>query len=161
MLVAEAERDKCLDNFGRKKIVLMTGFQSYPTPLNQLRLNRIQKLRDVFLSDKSKIRVGYADHSLPDSRECVGLCAMACALGATVIEKHITLGEVMKLEDYESAVNPDKFADLINSVQGLLPALEHKSSVDGYSMGSSERAYRTKMRRNVVSRKSLRRTCHL
>ena len=59
------------------------------------------------------------------------------ALGATVIEKHLTLGKVMKLEDYESALNPDEFKDSVEILKASYRALIGLKKTDNFGMSKS------------------------
>ena len=38
---------------------------------------------------------------------------MAIGFGAVILEKHLTLAKSMKMEDHESALNPDELVPLI------------------------------------------------
>ncbi len=48
---------------------------------------------------------------------------MAMGAGATVLEKHLTLGKIMKLEDHESALNPDEFLEFTQTIRACSQAL--------------------------------------
>lgn len=139
----------------RQEVVLMFGFQSYPTPQNQLNLKRIAAVKEILGEMANHVKLGYADHSVPESDDVTALSAMAMALGATIIEKHLTLGECMKLEDYESALNPDKFAIYNKALNSLNYALGKVSLDNDFLMSSSEKLYRKNMRRHVTFSRNL------
>ena len=89
----------------KKKIVLMYGFQSFPSKPKDLRLNIINDLKKI-----RKIEVGYADHSLTDDEfQTYILTAKAIDYGAKYIEKHITLKRSEKKPDYISSFEPKDF----------------------------------------------------
>jgi sialic acid synthase SpsE len=88
----------------------------YPTPLNELHLNRIK-----FLS-KFANNIGYSDHSKPAT---TGLWAskIALAMGASSIERHYTILEEHETKDGPVSINPSMvkelriFADFDNQKQ--------------------------------------------
>jgi len=88
----------------------------YPTPLNELHLNRIK-----FLS-KFTNKIGYSDHSKPAT---TGLWAskIALAMGASNIERHYTILDEHETKDGPVSINPSmvkelrEFADFDNQKQ--------------------------------------------
>lgn len=85
----------------KSKIILMYGFQSFPSNPEDLRLNILKKIT------KTGYKAGYADHS--DTSNLVGSylsTARAIDFGATFIEKHVTLNRSKKKPDYVSSFNP-------------------------------------------------------
>ena len=143
------------DLLKQKRILLMFGYQSYPTPQDKLQLARISVFRDLMAKSSFSVELGYADHSLPESRDAASLSTLAIGLGVTTIEKHLTLGECMKLEDYESALNPDRFREFNELLQRCHSALGQPSKVEDFLMSENERSYRNKMRRHVVTKRPL------
>ena len=77
----------------------------YPTPLNELHLNRIK-----FLS-KFTNKIGYSDHSKPAT---TGLWAskIALAMGASNIERHYTILEEHETKDGPVSINPSMVKEL-------------------------------------------------
>ena len=110
-----SELDLILTEFGQAgiEVVLLLGFQSFPTRLEDSYLAKIQALKDRYLLD-----VGYADHSDANNtseRTIIPLLAMAA--GASFIEKHITEDRSLKGFDHYSALNPDEFKDFVQTVK--------------------------------------------
>ena len=93
---------------GNDQIVLVHGFQNYPTRLEDTQLRRVQALAAQF-----GYPVGYADHVAGDSEWAVMLPLMAVAAGARVVEKHVTLDRSRKGIDYYSSAEPDELARLV------------------------------------------------
>ncbi|MDA9641734.1 N-acetylneuraminate synthase family protein, partial [Alphaproteobacteria bacterium] len=139
----------------QQEVALIFGFQSYPTPQDHLNLKRISVVKEILGDQQNHIRLGYADHSVPESDDVTALSAMAMALGATIVEKHLTLGECMKLEDYESALNPDRFALYTKALNSLSHALGGSSRDNDFLMSDSEKLYRKNMRRHVTFSRNL------
>ena len=95
-------------------VVLMHGFQSYPTLIEHTNL-----LKMKFFGDALGLPYGFADHIDGNHRQNFSLCAMAMGLGACVIEKHITIARSLKMEDYESALDPTDFVEFVAKVREL------------------------------------------
>lgn len=134
-----------------KQVVLMVGYQGYPTPDDESQIARVAYVAQRLSGGHHNVTVGYADHSLPASPWVLPLSTMALGLGARVFEKHLTLGEVMKLEDYEAAINPDKFAIYTQGLRASAAAMGDVVAADDFGMYPAERRYRSMVRRSVVA----------
>ena len=133
-----------------KELVLMVGFQGYPTPDEDNQISRIAYIAKQ-LEVYQNVMLGFADHSLPSSPWVLPFSTAALGLGARVFEKHLTLSEVMKLEDHEAAINPDKFAHYAHGLKASMAALGHVAKSNDFGMPKSELRYRNMMRRCVVA----------
>jgi len=134
-----------------KQVVVMVGFQGYPTPDGDNQISRIGRVAEKLAGKHSALSFGFADHSLPGSPWMLPFSSLALGLGARVFEKHLTLGEVMKLEDYEAAINPDKFAYFSKGLRACAEAMGIVEPVDDFGMYPSELGYRRMVRRSVVA----------
>jgi N,N'-diacetyllegionaminate synthase len=81
------------------KILLMYGFQSYPTDYKDINLNKMLKLCELY-----NLPVGYADHMGFDDNNNEQVSAMGAFMGVNVLEKHYTCDFGKKRIDYHSAV---------------------------------------------------------
>ena len=70
-------------------------------------LNLIKKLKDYF-----KCEVGYSDHSLGENA-----CLAAVALGANVIEKHVTFSKKLKGPDHKASAEVNEFINLVKKIR--------------------------------------------
>jgi len=95
-----------------KGIYIMHGFQRYPTQLEDSNLERIRILMEEF-----KIPVAYADHVSGDLKFARILPSLAVAMGAEIIEKHLTLDRSKKGLDYYSSLNPDEFGEMVKLIR--------------------------------------------
>ena len=89
----------------KKDIIIMAGFQNFPTKIEDTKLSQIKLLKRNF-----KTLIGYADHT--DSNKSFfpyTIPLMAFTIGADIIEKHITLKREKKGTDYQSSLNPNEF----------------------------------------------------
>jgi N-acetylneuraminate synthase/N,N'-diacetyllegionaminate synthase len=94
-------------------IALLHCVSSYPAPAAACNLRAMAALRQHF-----SVPVGFSDHTLGTS---VALAAVA--LGATIVEKHLTLDARMPGPDHQASLEPDDFADLVSGVRDVEAAL--------------------------------------
>ena len=103
---------KTLTNFfkkNKKKIVLLYGFQSFPSKLKDIRFNLIDIL------NKKKFITGYADHSNTDNKiESYIGTALAISKNVKFIEKHVTLNRHKKPPDFSSSFEINDFENYLN-----------------------------------------------
>lgn len=145
------ELQQAIDILGRKEIVILLGFQGYPTPNDSNQISRVSFLKKHFSENYPNVTIGFADHATPDSTLRYALATMAVGAGAKVIEKHLTLGRAMMLEDHESALNPDEFLEFSNTLKECALALGTTTMTEDFGMSESENGYRKMIRRHVVS----------
>lgn len=87
----------------REKLTLLVCTSSYPSEATDAHLNRIFTLKEKF-----KVDVGISDHTLG-----IGVSVAAIALGATVIEKHLTVKRTDGGHDAAFSMEPDEFKFLV------------------------------------------------
>jgi N,N'-diacetyllegionaminate synthase len=150
-----AELNCALEVLSAKRVVVLFGFQGYPTPTEANQISRVQALAGKISQKFPCSMVGFADHAQPDSPFRYALAATAIGAGARVLEKHLTLGQVMKLEDHESALNPDEFSEFVRVMRGCDEAIGATAGGEDFGMSESEKCYRNTIRRHVVSTRSL------
>ena len=100
---------KTLTKYGTKMrdISLLHCHSAYPSNLSNLNLNAIK-----FLRKKFKLRVGFSDHSTS-----INVPSIAVALGAEIIEKHLTLNNKMSGPDHKASVNPKNFKNMVKLIR--------------------------------------------
>ena len=104
---------------GNEDLTLLVCTSSYPAEPNEAHLHRISTLKNAF-----SVNVGISDHTLG-----IGVSIAAIALGATVIEKHITLKRSDGGHDSEFSMEPSEFEQLVlegNNAKLSLGNLEWK-----------------------------------
>lgn len=97
----------------RKDVILMHCVSVYPSKWEEANLRAIQTLKQAF-----KVPVGFSDHS-----EGIELSLVGIGLGASVIEKHITLDKNMEGGDHKASLEPHEFKELVNKIRHLEFAL--------------------------------------
>jgi N,N'-diacetyllegionaminate synthase len=133
---------------GAGRVVLMHGFQAYPTKIEDTRLARLSALARAFAG----VALGYADHADAEDRELARMLpAMAFAAGATVIEKHITDARSRHGRDRYSALNPDEFLDFVRTMRRLAAAIGRGDD----ALSAAEDNYRREMKRQAVAARGL------
>ena len=130
------------------KVCLLAGIQLYPTPIEELHLASLSTLSRQF--GRVGVTIGLADHIDGDHPYAIYLPALALALGATVLEKHITTDRKEKLEDYEAALGIDQFAMFVDYVRTAERALGN-GSIDYMSDNPSYYKYRMVSRKKIVA----------
>ncbi|MBI9033197.1 MAG: N-acetylneuraminate synthase family protein [Bacteroidales bacterium] len=96
-----------LYSHNKKDILLMYGFQSYPTNYQDINLSKMLKLKELF-----DLEVGYADHTGFDDSNNISLSCMAASMGFNVLEKHYTPDYGKERMDYHSAVSKDQMLQI-------------------------------------------------
>ena len=94
-------------NAGCNKIILLHCISGYPTPVNEANLRRMKSLEVTF-----GCPVGLSDHTLGTH-----VAVSAVAMGACMVEKHITLARSDGGPDAEFSLEPNEFAELVRGVQ--------------------------------------------
>lgn len=128
------------------EIVLHHGFQGFPTQIEDTHLRRLAWLRERF-----RVPVGFADHCPGEDPICPVLPVVAVGLGATVIEKHLTVDRASRGRDWVSALNPDEFLRMCEWIRAAERALGQPRP----ALPPSELQYRDAMQKKVVARRAL------
>lgn len=144
------EIDNVITKYSQKEIVLMIGFQSFPSDLNDIKLERIKKLQVLY----PKCIIGYADHSSYNDEMAITSNEYAYVLGARIFEKHITADEGIDRIDYQSAVSSEKIKTIIKKVSYLESILNLNPS-DVFDMSDKEIVYRNRQKVPTATRKIL------
>lgn len=129
------------------RTTLLYGFQAEPTPVGKSSLNRLALLKQQYPG----IEVGYLDHTAGDGPDSHTVSAMAIALGADWVEKHITLSRHLEIEDFASALEPDEFTEFVASMRRLATALGPMTT----DLSDDEQAYRDKAVKKLLTKKDL------
>ncbi|MDR7811351.1 N-acetylneuraminate synthase [Lacrimispora sp.] len=96
-----------------QEIILLHCSSSYPTLMEDVNLNAMNSLKHMYQK-----RVGYSDHT-----PGIEVAIAAAALGACVIEKHMTLDKTMPGPDHKASLEPDEFQQMVDSIRNIEAAL--------------------------------------
>jgi len=134
------------DNNGGE-VTLLHGFQNYPTKLEDTNLLQMRSLKALF-----GVPVGLADHIDGSDPLAKVVPAMSIALGASVIEKHITWNRDEKGEDFEAALNPADFKEFVSYVRGCEIALGQEC---WGQLSDATKRYRDVSRKRMVAARDI------
>lgn len=109
---------KILKENGSPHIILLHCISAYPSKVEQMHLRRIQEL-----SQRYSLDVGLSDHSLPPIAAIASI-----ALGACVIEKHLTLSRTHLTTDSAFSLEPHEFKELVENIRATEAALAPPSA---------------------------------
>lgn len=97
----------------RSHITVLHCTTEYPSPVDEANLRAMLTMREQF-----GVEVGYSDHTVGDST-----CLAAVAMGATVIEKHVTLDRTLPGPDHKASIEPADLKRLVTSIRAVEAAL--------------------------------------
>lgn len=123
------------------QITLLHCTTSYPCDFKDVHLHAMETLRKTF-----NLPVGYSDHTLGTE-----VAVAAAALGAVMIEKHITLDRSLPGPDHKASIEPDELKKLIDSVKHVSQALGSREK----KPAASELKMREVARKSLVFTQSL------
>ena len=95
-------------------VTLLHCVSLYPTPPEKANLQRMIQMQESFAAP-----IGYSDHT-----EGIDIALAAVALGAVVIEKHLTLDKSMPGPDHKASITPDELVALVAGARRIEAALE-------------------------------------
>ena len=98
---------------GDPPVVLLQCTTNYPSRVDEANLRAIATLRETF-----GVPVGYSDHTEGDAA-----AVAAVALGAVLLEKHLTLDRSLPGPDHAASLDPAQFAAMVGRVREAEAAL--------------------------------------
>jgi pseudaminic acid synthase len=98
---------------GAAGVALLKCTSAYPAPPEEMNLRAIPALAEAF-----DVPVGLSDHTLGTA-----VAAAAVALGACLVEKHVTLSRSMGGPDSAFSLEPEELRDLVRAVRAAEAAL--------------------------------------
>lgn len=105
--------DRAVEVLGTQDLVILHTTSAYPAKVNDLNLKMIATLRERY-----RVPVGYSGHE-------VGLASSfaAVALGACMVERHITLDRAMWGTDQAASVEPQGLMKLVRDIRVIEESL--------------------------------------
>jgi len=117
------------------QISVMHCNTEYPTPPKDANLRAISTIQNAF-----NVKVGYSDHTLG-----VEAAIAAVSMGATVIEKHITLDKNMSGPDHMASMDPEDFKQFVQCIH----------NVEAMLGGGLKRPSQSEKKNITIARKSI------
>lgn len=140
--LGEVERavDVLLEN-GAVDLELLHCTTNYPTAFEEVNLRAMLTMRDAF-----HLPVGYSDHT-PGFEAAVA----AVAMGAVVIEKHITLDKELPGPDHKASMSPKEFDEYVRHIRNT-----EKLLGDGKKRPTAnEKVMMQQVRRSILAARDL------
>lgn len=136
--LGEVERAvRLLRGINQHELVLLHCTTNYPCPPQEVNLRAMLTLKQAF-----NVRVGYSDHTIGSE-----VPVAAVALGAEMIEKHLTLDKAMEGPDHRASLDPAEFREMVRQIRVIETALG-----DGVKWPNpSEERIKPLVRRRVVA----------
>jgi sialic acid synthase len=122
-------------------VALLHCVSTYPASFEELHLQTIG-----YLLEKFGDPVGYSGHE-----RGIAISAAAVALGASIIERHITLDRSMKGPDHAASLEPTGFSKMVRDIR----AVEASLSGVKREVLESERPVRAKLGKSVVAKEDM------
>lgn len=104
---------RTLQKSGAKAITVLHCTTNYPCPPQEVNLKAMLTIKEVLACP-----VGYSDHTLGTE-----VPVAAVALGASVIEKHLTLDRQMDGPDHAASMEPEEFGEMCRQIRIIEQAL--------------------------------------
>ena len=111
--IKEALRILTFNGTKKKNITVLQCNTEYPTPLRDANVRAMLTIKKKF-----KVNIGYSDHT-----EGIEVPLVAVALGAKIIEKHITLNKNLSGPDHKASINPKEFSKMVRYIRNFTTAL--------------------------------------
>jgi N-acetylneuraminate synthase len=110
-----ADVDRAIDELGsaRDRLALLHCVSSYPADPRDCNLRAIDLMRSRY-----GVPVGWSDHTVGTT-----VAIAAVAVGADLIEKHITLDRTMPGPDHAASIEPAEFRSLVSAIRTAEDAL--------------------------------------
>lgn len=126
----------------KDKITILHCNTEYPTPYEDINLNAISYLKEIF----PEYKIGFSDHS---ASYIAGVSSVT--YGITFLEKHFTLDKDFEGPDHKASVTPDELKSLCKGIRIIEKCL-----------GKCEKIVTDSERKNkIVARKSIIANCKI
>ena len=117
-MASDTEISDALEACGDSDVILLKCISAYPAPLDQVNLRQIPTMQKQF-----NTLVGLSDHTLGSD-----VAIAAIALGARVLEKHLTISRDIAGPDSAFSMEPNEFKSMVESIRNVEAALGQKSA---------------------------------
>jgi len=108
------EIDFAVEALGKENLLIAQSTSTYPCKLEELNLRVIQTLKKIYPENP----IGYSGHETGLAPTCA-----AVALGATFVERHITLDRAMWGTDQAASVEVTGFKRLVENIRDIEKSL--------------------------------------
>jgi N-acetylneuraminate synthase len=135
---------KTIEDQDNRQIMILHCVSIYPAAPSTINLNNIVMLREQF----PDYPIGFSDHTLG-----IEVPIASVALGAALVEKHLTLDKTKMGMDNNMAMEPDEMAVMVKGCRIVAESLGRRERI----VSESEYKQRENMRRSVIVTRNIRR----
>ena len=125
----------------KKEITILHCISNYPAPPEDVNLNTMLELKRRF-----DYPIGFSDHT-----EGNDAAIAAVAMGATMIEKHVTLDKNLPGPDHKASITIEEFASLVKSIRNV----EKMMGKFEKTFSEAELKIKSAVRKSIVSKGDL------
>lgn len=138
------ELDRALEVITRyhSNVAILHCLSQYPSEYKNINLNTIPFLQKEY----PEYTIGYSDHSIG-----IVVPAAAVALGARIIEKHITLDRNMKGTDHKGSLGSDGIWRMVRDIRNI----EKSMGEEGMFISDAVSSARTKLERSLATARAI------
>lgn len=136
------EIDKSIEFLSKRncKIALLHCVSKYPCPPEELNLKTID-----FFKKRYNIPIGFSDHSI----SCHSVLA-AVNMGATIIEKHLSLSRDLWGPDHKASSTPEEFGEMVENIRKRKYIDLNDYGKEDKVLNSDEAVFRPIFRKSLV-----------
>jgi sialic acid synthase len=124
------------------KLSILHCVSQYPTHPKNVNLKTIEYLREKY----PQYTIGYSDHTVG-----ISVPVAAVAMGAQIIEKHITLDRRMKGTDQAGSLGPDGLNRMVRDIR----LLEMEMGTPGIFIAEGVSSAKHKLERSIATKKKI------
>lgn len=142
-MAGKPELDNALDVISKhhEEISILHCVSQYPTDPKNVNLRTIDYLKEQY----PKYRIGYSDHTIG-----ISIPVAASAMGAEIIEKHVTIDRRMKGSDHACSLGPDGVTRMTRDIRLLDMSMGEKEIFVAPGVESA----RKKLQRSIATRRA-------
>lgn len=146
-MITEKEFTDAVDIFWTDQIAYILACTStYPTPVDEVYLSFIKVLKDFIIKrNLGTAKVGFSNHS-----PGIAFCISSVALGAEMVEFHITLDRSSYGSDHAASIESGGVRRIVENVRDMEKAMGDKSYIGNWHVFESEQKVREKFERCMI-----------
>lgn len=138
---AEAFGDSRVLEQLKERISVLHCTSEYPAPYDEINLKVMEQLSQLY-----GVQIGYSDHT-----KGIHIPIAAVALGAKIIEKHITLDKSMEGPDHLASIDPKELKEMVSGIRQVEQALGQNTK----TVTMAEKSNRLIARKSIVACKPI------
>lgn len=123
-------------------IAILHCLSQYPAEYKNINLNTISYLQEKY----PQYAIGYSDHSIG-----ISIPVAAVAMGAKIIEKHITLDRRMRGSDHKGSLGIDGLSRMVRDIRNVEYALGEKAFFESSVVKNSK----VKLERSIATKRAM------